>query len=225
MPDSTRRSSTRGIPRVSVGKSGAIRAHCTSENQKKSATSNASPSGVLNHPPINLGILFMGPDPSSNCLFRTSHRSTEGMIFANRQGARPVVGRSPLDTVPLHRAGYRIGKLARKRLDSDASAPGHPTGTGRTYLRPSRCVTMPPTRHTIETPDIAPAKRGTRCRAKGDKAAYRAVEACIAPPAGRTATLRVPVEPAEDLVPAIAPVSRLDGKVISRPVPRPSAAR
>src|SRR5690606_39581573 len=42
LPESTRRSSTLGIPRVSVGKSGSIRAHCSSENQKKSAIDGAS---------------------------------------------------------------------------------------------------------------------------------------------------------------------------------------
>src|SRR5215216_5526260 len=36
MPLSTRRSSTRSLPRVSVGKSGLICSHCVSENQKKS---------------------------------------------------------------------------------------------------------------------------------------------------------------------------------------------
>ena len=36
MPLNTRRSSTRRLPRTSVGSSGSIRAHCASENQKKS---------------------------------------------------------------------------------------------------------------------------------------------------------------------------------------------
>src|SRR6478735_8695462 len=36
IPLSTRRSSTRALPRTSVGSSGAIRSHCASENQKKS---------------------------------------------------------------------------------------------------------------------------------------------------------------------------------------------
>lgn len=42
MPQSPRRSSTRGIPRVSCGRSGPIRARRSSENQKKSAIHRAS---------------------------------------------------------------------------------------------------------------------------------------------------------------------------------------
>jgi Co/Zn/Cd efflux system component len=65
MPDSTRRSSTRGMPRVSVGNSGSIRPHCSSENQKKSAIFNASSPGTLNHHQPLSGIRFMGPDPNN----------------------------------------------------------------------------------------------------------------------------------------------------------------
>src|ERR1700710_69452 len=52
------------MPRVSVGSSGAIRAHWASENQKKSAIENASSQEALNHSLPNLRIPFMGPDPN-----------------------------------------------------------------------------------------------------------------------------------------------------------------
>ena len=52
------------MPRVSVGKSGPIRAHCASENQKKSDISIASSLETMNHASPALGIPLMGPDPS-----------------------------------------------------------------------------------------------------------------------------------------------------------------
>ena len=64
-PLSTRRSSTRAMPRVSVGKSGPIRAHCASENQKKSDISIASSLETMNHASPALGIPLMGPDPNT----------------------------------------------------------------------------------------------------------------------------------------------------------------
>ena len=56
IPLSTRRSSTRAMPRVSVGKNGPIRAHCASENQKKSDISIASSLETMNHASPALGI-------------------------------------------------------------------------------------------------------------------------------------------------------------------------
>ena len=53
------------MPRISVGKSGAIRAHCVSENQKKSGISIASSLATTNHASPALGIPLMGPDPNN----------------------------------------------------------------------------------------------------------------------------------------------------------------
>ena len=52
------------MPRVSVGKSGPIRAHCASENQKKSDISIASSLETMNHASPALEIPLMGPDPN-----------------------------------------------------------------------------------------------------------------------------------------------------------------
>jgi len=52
------------LPRVSVGNNGSIRAHCASENQKKSAISSTSSLGTVNHASLALGIPLMGPDPN-----------------------------------------------------------------------------------------------------------------------------------------------------------------
>src|SRR3546814_7838849 len=49
IPLSTRRSSTRLLPRAFAGSSGSIRAHCASENQKKSAIDAASSLKAVNH--------------------------------------------------------------------------------------------------------------------------------------------------------------------------------
>ena len=47
-----------------VGNSGAIRAHCASENQKKSAIAIASSLETMNHKPAAKGIPLLGPVPS-----------------------------------------------------------------------------------------------------------------------------------------------------------------
>src|SRR3546814_16831025 len=64
IPLSTRRSSTRLLPRAFAGSSGSIRAHCASENQKKSAIDAASSLKAVNHKSGTMGILLLGPDPS-----------------------------------------------------------------------------------------------------------------------------------------------------------------
>ena len=56
------------MPRVSVGKSGPIRAHCPSENQKKSGISIASSLETMNRASPALGIPLMGPDPRLDCV-------------------------------------------------------------------------------------------------------------------------------------------------------------
>src|ERR1700693_3060723 len=66
IPLSTRRSSTRFLPRTSIGKRGSIRAHCKSENQKKSAIAvlherTESDSRDLGNP--SALYRFMGPNP------------------------------------------------------------------------------------------------------------------------------------------------------------------
>ena len=61
------------MPRVSVGKSGPIRAHCASENQKKSDISIASSLETMNHASPALEIPLMGPDPSDLSLERVPH--------------------------------------------------------------------------------------------------------------------------------------------------------
>src|SRR5690606_14812017 len=53
------------MPRVSAGQRGSIRAHCSSENQKKSAIAIPPRRRQVNHISLALGIPFMGPDPNS----------------------------------------------------------------------------------------------------------------------------------------------------------------
>ena len=62
------------MPRVSVGKSGPIRAHCASENQKKSDISIASSLETMNHASPALGIPLMGPDPRIRIMFTSFMR-------------------------------------------------------------------------------------------------------------------------------------------------------
>jgi hypothetical protein len=65
------------MPRVSVGKSGSIRDHCSSEHQKKSAI-NLPPRWRQVNPILKLlWIPFMGPDPNPESVPRYSH-SCEG---------------------------------------------------------------------------------------------------------------------------------------------------
>src|SRR5690606_28218264 len=54
------------MPRVSAGQRGSIRAHCSSENQKKSAIAIPPRRRQVNHISLALGIPFMGPDPSKD---------------------------------------------------------------------------------------------------------------------------------------------------------------
>ena len=52
------------MARHAAGKSGAIRAHCASENQKKSDISIASSLETMNHASPALGIPLIGPNPN-----------------------------------------------------------------------------------------------------------------------------------------------------------------
>jgi hypothetical protein len=61
MPLITRRSSTRGLPRVSLGRSGASRANWSSVSQKPSRIIIRPPLETVNHKIAPTGIL-MGPD-------------------------------------------------------------------------------------------------------------------------------------------------------------------
>src|SRR6187397_2869746 len=62
MPLMTRRSSTRGLPRVSVGRSGASRENWSSVSQKQSRFIEGLLSETVNHIFEEKGI-FMGPEP------------------------------------------------------------------------------------------------------------------------------------------------------------------
>ena len=64
MPLITRRSSTRATPRTWFGNSGLSRSNCKSLNQN-SPNATLLQLRSLNHTRAALGILFMGPDPSS----------------------------------------------------------------------------------------------------------------------------------------------------------------
>src|SRR6186997_458265 len=64
MPLMTRRSSTRGLPRVSVGRSGASRENWSSVSQKQSRFIEGLLSETVNHIFEEKGI-FMGPEPST----------------------------------------------------------------------------------------------------------------------------------------------------------------
>ena len=72
------------MPRVSVGKSGPIRAHCASENQKKSDISIASSLETMNHASPALGIPLMGPDPNESNW--TKFRSSRSNLLEYRAG-------------------------------------------------------------------------------------------------------------------------------------------
>ena len=61
-PGDRQRAPCRAYPSA---KSGPIRAHCASENQKKSDISIASSLETMNHASPALGIPLMGPDPST----------------------------------------------------------------------------------------------------------------------------------------------------------------
>src|SRR5689334_18958052 len=64
IPLMTRRSSTLGLPRVSLGRCGLSRANCSSLSQKESRSINGLPSETLNHDAPRFGNQFMGPEPS-----------------------------------------------------------------------------------------------------------------------------------------------------------------
>src|SRR3954451_7444696 len=63
MPLITRRSSTRGLPLVPVGRWGAIRANCLSVSQKWSRLIGVPPQGAVNHETTRTQTGLMGPDP------------------------------------------------------------------------------------------------------------------------------------------------------------------
>src|SRR5215470_17849557 len=63
IPLMTRRSSTLGLPRVSLGKCGLSRANCSSLSQKESRSINGLLSETLNHDAPRFGNQFMGPEP------------------------------------------------------------------------------------------------------------------------------------------------------------------
>src|SRR5215469_2225950 len=68
IPLMTRRSSTLGLPRVSLGRCGLSRANCSSLSQKESRSITGLPSETLNHNASRFGNQFMGPEPSTTSL-------------------------------------------------------------------------------------------------------------------------------------------------------------
>ena len=73
------------MPRVSVGKSEAIRAHCASENQKKSDISIASSLETMNHASPALGIPLTDISQltfKSMAIVSTLHRHGNSIPFA-----------------------------------------------------------------------------------------------------------------------------------------------
>src|SRR5215469_3038036 len=65
IPLMTRRSSTLGLPRVSLGRCGLSRANCSSLSQKESRSIIGLPSETLNHDAPRFGNQFMGPEPKA----------------------------------------------------------------------------------------------------------------------------------------------------------------
>src|SRR3546814_18448582 len=107
---STRRSSTRLLPRAFAGSSGSIRAHCASENQKKSAIDAASSLKAVNHKSGTMGILLLGPDPS---LFPALANHVLGIDHAQRRfRTLPWFRRSRPD-----RKSVWLGKSLSVRID------------------------------------------------------------------------------------------------------------
>src|SRR4051812_29232930 len=70
MPLITRRSSTRGLPLVPVGRWGAIRANCLSVSQKWSRLIGVPPQGAVNHETTRSQTALMGPGPKPTATAR-----------------------------------------------------------------------------------------------------------------------------------------------------------
>ena len=66
IPLITRRSSTRDMPRVSFGSSGARRDHCSSSIRKPHSSPNSLRFGSFNHTDPSPSKKFMGPEPNTN---------------------------------------------------------------------------------------------------------------------------------------------------------------
>ena len=66
MPLMTRQSSTRGLPRVSLGRSGLSFPNWAALSQKWSRIIYGLPSETVNHKIPVSEMLFMGPDPNAN---------------------------------------------------------------------------------------------------------------------------------------------------------------
>src|SRR5215469_18512237 len=80
IPLMTRRSSTLGLPRVSLGRCGLSCANCSSLSQKESRSINGLPSETLDHDAPRFGNQFMGPEPNEATLWRRIVRTTFGGI-------------------------------------------------------------------------------------------------------------------------------------------------
>ena len=113
------------MPRVSVGKSGPIRAHCASENQKKSDISIASSLETMNHASPALGIPLMGPDPrlpTHGCFLRNLFFSSSSLRISSK-AAHALRPRS--ESLPSKRSarsgrvGGSFGSFLEKSSDAD----------------------------------------------------------------------------------------------------------
>src|SRR3546814_16838556 len=107
IPLSTRRSSTRLLPRAFAGSSGSIRAHCASENQKKSAIDAASSLKAVNHKSGTMGILLLGPAPS---LFPALANHVLGVDHASRRCRKVPWFRRASPILLLRSEKRRVGK-------------------------------------------------------------------------------------------------------------------
>src|ERR1700755_2768294 len=77
IPLMTRRSSTLGLPRVSLGRCALSRANCSSLSQKESRSINGLPSQTLNHDASRFGNQFMGPEAREWAFPKLNYCSTE----------------------------------------------------------------------------------------------------------------------------------------------------
>ena len=126
------------MPRVSVGKSGPIRAHCASEKQKKSDISIASSLETMNHASPALGIPLMGPDP------RHGPASTACWPAGAKIAARQAELRSVATVQRCRRytSGTHVGKDIVARIWRAAHGPPQPDSCAslrRKRILDSRC--------------------------------------------------------------------------------------
>src|SRR5215210_2727659 len=89
MPLITRRSSTRALPLVSVGRCGAIRANCLSVSQKWSRLIGVPPPNPVNHETTRAESRLMGPSPNPKVSPSRSRLGISAEPETNRLKASP----------------------------------------------------------------------------------------------------------------------------------------